>query len=373
MIRVVLASVVALAVAVPSPAGPVPVYIGTYTKGKGQGIVRLDMDAETGALTSRGVVAEAVNPSFLTLSPDSKFLYSVSEVSGQPGVAAFAVDAATGGLKELNRQPTGGGGPCHVAVDPTGRYLLVANYGGGSVSVVPIRPDGSLGERTDLKQHRGGSGVVKSRQEGPHAHSVTLDPTGRRVVVADLGLDQLLVYSLDPATGKLTLADTVASSPGAGPRHFAFHPNGRLAFAINELDSTLTAYRYDPETGKLSAVATARTLPEGFTGGNTTAEVRVHPGGKFVYASNRGHDSIAAFAVDGETGRLTPLGHTPTEGKTPRNFNIDPTGRFLLAANQNSGNVVAFRIDPATGQLTPTGSRVEVPFPVCVLFGKTGQ
>lgn len=352
----------------PAADPPIDIYIGTYSKGAGQGIHRLELDRQTGKLQLHGVVTEAVNPSFLALSRDRRFLFTVSEVSGGPGVAAYAIEP-NGILRFLNRQPVGGNGPCHVAVDPSGKVLLVANYGGGSVNAIPINADGMLKKSTAFVQHpRPGTRVIASRQEGPHAHSVTVDPSGKHVIVADLGLDALISYRLDPVAGTLTKVCEVIVGPGTGPRHFAFHPSGDLAFSINELSSTLTSFRYDGDSGKLTPLGQVSTLPNDFRSENTTAEVRVHPTGRWVYASNRGHDSIVQVEVDGKSGAMTTVGHTPTGGKTPRNFNIDPSGRYLIAANQNSGTVVCFRIDPESGRLTPTGSTVPVPSPVCVLF-----
>jgi 6-phosphogluconolactonase len=355
-------------------AGRLWVYVGTYTDGKGRGIYLLEMDPATGTLTPRGLAAEATNPSFLAVHPSRKFLYAVSEVGESGGrkggaVRAFALDAKTGALTPLNQQSSGGSGPCYVTVDREGRNVLAANYGGGSVAVLPIGEDGRLGAASAFVQHRG-SGTNPRRQEGPHAHSINLDPANRFAVAADLGLDKLLVHRFDASKGTLTPNDPPATSvaPGAGPRHFAFHPDGRHAYVINEMACTVTAFDYNPERGVLTELQTVSTLPEGVKPGYSTAEVQVHPSGKFVYGSNRGHDSIAIFAVDPSSGRLTPVGHQPTQGKTPRNFAIDPSGSFLLAENQDSGTIVVFRIDPQTGRLSPTGQTVEVPAPVCVKF-----
>jgi 6-phosphogluconolactonase len=291
-------------------------------------------------------------------------------------VSGYAVIPETGKLKPLNSQPSGGPGPCHVTVDKEGKNLLVANYSGGSVAVLPIADDGSLKEPSCVIQHKG-TGPNKSRQEGPHAHSINLDPAGRFAFAADLGLDKLLIYRFDAAKGTLTPSDPPFASvaPGAGPRHLAFHPNGRFAYVINEMGMTVTAFAYDAERGALKELQTVPTLPAGreTTPADSTAEVAVHPSGKFLFGSNRGHNSIAIFSVDAETGKLTPAGHESTQGKTPRNFGIDPTGAFLLAANQDTSNVVVFRIDLKTGLLSPTGSSVQVPLPVCVKFVRSGQ
>jgi len=254
-----------------------------------------------------------------------------------------------------------------VAVDPSGACALVANYGGGSVACLPISPDGRLRPATTVIQHQGSS-VDPRRQQGPHAHCIVLDAAGRFAFAADLGLDKILIYRFDPAAGRLSPADPafVRVAPGAGPRHFAFRPDGRFAYVINEMGCTVTAFAYNSDTGSLRTVQSITTLPPGFDGANTGAEIAVHPSGRFLYGSNRGHDSIVAYAIDRRTGRLTCIAHQPSGGKTPRNFSIDPTGKYLLAANQASGNVVVFRIDPRSGRLQPTGHAVDVPSPVCV-------
>jgi 6-phosphogluconolactonase len=353
-------------------AGKATVYIGTYTRGNSKGIYVARLDLATGKLTPAELAAEVVNPSFLTLHPSQPLVYAIGEIGNFAGgksgaVSAFARDAKTGKLTLLNQQSSKGNGPCHVTVDRTGKNVLVANYGSGSVACLPIKEDGSLGEATSFIQHEG-SGPNPKRQQGPHAHSINVDAANRFAIAADLGLDKLLVYRFDAAAGKLTPNDPpfMATAPGAGPRHFASHPGGRYAYAINELNSTVTALSYDAERGVLNPLQSISTLPEGFSGNSTTAEVQVHPSGKFVYGSNRGHDSIAAFAVDAATGKLRFVAHEPTQGKTPRNFGIDPGGRYLLAANQDGNNVVVFRIDTQTGKLAPTGSSIEVTAPVCV-------
>jgi 6-phosphogluconolactonase len=362
-----------MTLAPPPPAGgKVRVYVGTYTSGESKGIYRLVLDLANGALTPEGEPTDTVNPSFLALHPGGRFLYAVNETGDarrdpSGGVSAFAVDRKTGALTFLNRQPSGGPAPCHLTLDKAGRHLLVANYWDGSVSVFPVGADGRLGTATARVQHEG-KGPNAERQDGPHAHSVNLDGAGRFAFVADLGTDRLAVYRYDDAKG--TLAPNVPPAavlpPGAGPRHFAFHPDGRHAYVINELDSTIAVFDYDAARGALAPTQTAPTLPAGFTGPNTTAEVVVRPDGRFVYGSNRGHDSLALFAVEPASGKLTPIGHQPTLGHTPRNFAIDPTGTFLLAANQGSDNVVVFRIDPARGTLTPVGQPTRVPKPVCL-------
>ncbi len=347
------------------------VYVGTYTGRGSKGIYTFELDLASGSTSPVTLAAETVNPSFLALHPSHRFLYAVGEV-GELGsmksgaVSAFAVDPQTGKLSFLNQQPSKGANPCHLAVDNQGKYVLVANYGGGSVAVLPIQSDGRLGEATSFVQHEGKS-VNPQRQEAPHAHSINLDAANRFAIVADLGLDKLLVYRFDATKGTLTPNDPpfVSVAPGAGPRHFAFHPNGRFAYVINELNSTVTAFRYDASKGILTELQTVTTLAGNFQGNNWTAEVQVHPSGKFLYGSNRGHDSIVIFGVEAD-GKLSLVGHQLTQGKFPRHFGIDPTGSYLLAANQDTDNIVLFRIDPQTGRLHPTGQVVDVPTPVCV-------
>jgi 6-phosphogluconolactonase len=320
------------------------------------------------------MVGETVNPSFLAIHPSGKFLYAVNEVGDFGGarsgaVSAFAFDAKAGKLTFLNQASSRGADPCYVVADSTGKNVLLANYSSGTVAVVRLGKDGRLGEASMVIQHTGSS-VDKARQEGPHAHSINLSADNRFAIAADLGLDKLLVYRFDAERGTLEANDPPFAkvNPGAGPRHFAFHPNGRFAYVINEMRSTVTAFSYDPARGVLGNLQTLSTLPPGFSGQNDDAEVRVHPSGKFLYGSNRGHDSIAEFKIDPERGTLTLVGNTPTQGKTPRDFNLDPTGANLFAANQDSDNVVIFRIDAATGRLTPTGHVLSVPSPVCVRF-----
>jgi 6-phosphogluconolactonase len=348
------------------------VYLGTYTGGKSssKGIYVARFHAGTGELSEPELAAEITNPSFLALHPSRPLLYAVGETGGPQGgtVSAFAIDRASGRLKLLNQASSRGGGPCHVAVDRTGRYVLVVNYGTGSVAVLAIRDDGSLGDSTAFVQHSGSS-VNPKRQQGPHAHSVNLSPDNRFAIVADLGLDQVLVYRFDASSGSLQPNDPPFArvAPGAGPRHFTFHPSGRFAYVINELASTVTAFNWDARRGVLSEIQTISTLPKDFSGENYTAEVVVHPNGRFLYGSNRGHDSIAVFSIDRQ-GKLTFIETTPTQGSFPRNFALDPTGRWLLAANQRSDNVVLFRVDPKTGRLSPANRTIRVGSPVCVRF-----
>jgi 6-phosphogluconolactonase len=347
-------------------------YIGTYTGRGSKGIYRCELDLGNGRLSVPVMAAEATNPAFLAIHPNRRFLYAVGEVgefAGQKsgGVSSFGIDPQTGNLTLLNQQPSGGAGPCHLVVDGQGKNVLVANYGGGSVCVLPILPDGKLKEKASLVQHEGKS-VNAQRQESPHAHSINLDATNRRAFAADLGVDKILIYRFDATAGTLTPNDPphLSLAPGAGPRHFAFHPDGRHAYVINELHSTVSALAYEPDKGELKILQTISTLPMDFRGVNHTAEVQVHPSGKFLYGSNRGHDSVAVFAIDSNTGTLTARGHVAEGIKTPRNFGIDPTGRYVVVANQGADNVIVFRVDADTGALQPTGHRIEVPQPVCV-------
>ena len=346
------------------------VYVGSYSKAEETGIHHFKLDFGTGALTPAGGTSGVANPSFVTISPDKKFLYAIGETGGKKGgaVVSFSIDEKTGALTKVSEGSSVGNGPCYVATDKTGKVVLVANYGGGSVASLPVSADGKLSEAGTFVQHKGSS-VDKGRQSAPHAHSINVSPDNKFVMAADLGLDKILIYKLDADKGTMTPNDPPhAETPaGAGPRHFAFHPGGKFLYACGEMTSTVHAYAYDSAKGSLTLIHSLSTLPEPVKG-NSTAECLVHPTGKFVYVSNRGHDSIAIFKVDEESGKLTAAGHCPSGGKTPRNFNIDPTGQFLLAANQGSNNVVVFKIESSTGVPQPTGVQVSVPKPVCVKF-----
>ncbi len=362
-------------------------YVGTYTGGKSKGIYAFRLD-DKGTLKPLGLVAESINPTFLAIHPNQKFLYAANEIGNfgpkknAGAVSAFAIDAETGKLTLLNQQSSGGGGPCHLFVDKTGQCLLVANYGGGSIAALPLQRDGNLGEATAFIQHEGSS-VNKQRQERPHAHYITTDPENRYVLTCDLGLDKVLVYRLGLggyASGGIlsgenvrpTLAPndppSVSVKAGSGPRHLAFHPNGQFTYVINEMGNTLSSYAWDSGKGALREVSTMSTLPEDFQGNNTTAEVEVHPSGRFVYGSNRGHNSIAVFSTNPKTGKLLYVDNQSTQGKNPRHFAIDPSGKYLIAENQDSDSMVVFQIDPTTGRLSPTGQTVEVGKPVCIKF-----
>ena len=345
-------------------------YVGTYTQKDSEGIYIYRFNTETGALRHESVVSGFDNPSFLTLHPQGNILYAVNEDVEAGQVSSFAIDAATGGLTFLNTQPTHGTAPCHLVVEPGGGTLVVANYYSGNVAVYPLKADGSIGNPIQNIQHRG-SGPNQERQEAAHAHSATMSPDGSRVYVADLGIDQVKIYRL--ANGRLVANDPdhVAVHAGGGPRHFDFHPNGRVAYIINELDLTVTACAFDAGTGALTPIQTISTLPDGVTDktGFSCADIHVSQDGRFVYGSNRGHDTLAIFSVDQDSGRLTAAGHASTRGNTPRNFTIDPSGAWVLAANQDSDDIGVFSRDADTGQLSPVGDMVWAPMAVCLRFG----
>jgi 6-phosphogluconolactonase len=350
------------------------VYFGTYTGKDSKGIYACRFRPGTGKLTPVELAGETTSPSFLTVDPALHYLFAANEIGDYNGaktgsVSSFAIDRRSGKLTALNTVASRGADPCYVTVDKGGKNVLVANYTGGSVAVLPVKADGKLGEASDFVQHLGSS-VDRKRQGEPHAHSVVLSPDNRFAVVNDLGLDKLMVYRFDPQKGTLKPNDPPYASvkPGSGPRHFAFHPNGRFAYVINEMGNTVTAFDWNGELGTFHELQTVTTLPQGFTGENTTAEIAVHPSGRFLYGSNRGHDSIVVFAIDPAKGTLTFVEDDSTLGKEPRNFALDPTGGYLFAANQNSNTVVVFRVNPKNGHLTPTGQKFDVPSPVCVTF-----
>jgi 6-phosphogluconolactonase len=351
-------------------------YVGTYTQesSKSKGIYAFRYDAATQEITSLGLAAETTNPSWVALHPNGRFLYAVNEVQNyngpnSGGVSAFSVDRATGKLTFLNEVPSRGADPCYITVDQSGKYVLVANYTGGSIAAFPISADGKLGNASAFVQHTG-HGLNPKRQEAPHAHSIDLSPDERFAFVDDLGLDELLVYKFDKSKGSLKPNNPPFAKldAGAGPRHFALHPSGKFVYVVSEMASTVTAFSGDLKGGMLHRSQSVSTLPDDFKGENDDAEVAVHPSGKFLYASNRGHDSIAVFAIDPAKGTLTVVEHASTQGKTPRNFAIDPTGTLLFAENQQSNNIVVFHIDQNTGKLTATGKVLEVGQPVCVKF-----
>lgn len=355
------------------------VYVGTYTRGDSKGIYRLEFHPRDGSLIAIGEPTEIENPSFLTLHPNGRYLYAVSEVSDYEGtksgsITAYKIAGDSGQLEKLNTESTQGASPCHLQVDQTGQTVVVANYSSGNVVSLPVRETGYLMPVQTLMQHVGRS-VNERRQLGPHAHSVTISPDNQFVYAADLGIDRVVIYRLNPIAGTLTetVARKVILPPGSGPRHFALNPKMNYAYCLNELNSTVSTLSRDPETGGLELLETISTLPDDFEGQNSTAEICVHPNAQFAYCSNRGHDSITWFAIDPVTGALVRKGNVSTEGETPRNFNLDPTGRFLLVANQTTDNVVVFEIDQNTGEPRATGNSVKIPNPVCLKFWKPGD
>lgn len=347
-------------------------YVGTYTHGDSEGIYACHFDPITRTLSEPRLHARLAQPSFLALSPDVRTLYATietSETDGKPGgsVACFTIAQSSGTLTPLNTERTHGGSPCHISADESGSAVVVANYMGGSLSVFPVRTDGSLAPLCAQVQHTGSS-VNAERQEAPHPHSTLLD-SHQRVYCADLGIDRIVLYQLNPKKATLTPLGLppMALSPGDGPRHLAFHPNHKFAYVINELSNSVAAYAYRGGSGELTHLQTVSTLPASFAGASTAAELHVHPSGQFLYGSNRGHDSLVVCRID-ESGRLTVIGHQPTFGKTPRHFAIDPSGRTLIVANQDSHEILCFDVDPGSGQLSKRGSPVRVPNPVCLLF-----
>jgi 6-phosphogluconolactonase len=353
------------------PAGQSTAYIGGYTDKEGKGIYAFRFNSQTGEMLPLGLAVETPNPSFLVLHPSEKYLYSVGYTGPATGprigiISAFSVNPASSKLTLINQQSSGGGGPVRITIDKDGTHVLVANYGTGSVSVLPIKADGRLGSATALQQHTG-HGPNPSRQESPHAHSVVLDPANRFLFACDLGIDKVMIYAFDAAGGKLTLRGWATLPPGSGPRHLAFSPDGRFAYVISELASTLMVYGYDSAHGELTPIQTVSTLPAGWTGINTAAEVRAHPSGKFVYASNRGNDSLVTYRTASD-GTLALAGITPCGGHTPRFFTLDPTGAWLLCANQRSGTITVFRIDQDTGLPKQVGAPVKVPSPTCIVL-----
>jgi 6-phosphogluconolactonase len=349
------------------------VYVGAYTRepfGHGEGISVFQFDPASGEMSHVQTLDGILSPSFLTADPTRRHLYSVNEWD-DGAVSAFARDSETGKLTTLNQQPTHGAAPCYVTMDTAGRYLLVANYAGDTVAVLPIAGDGSLEPASCVIRHQG-SGVNPDRQERPHPHMIAPTPDGRFVLVTDLGTDQIVTYELEAGTGQLVLNRRgpafAEAEPGAGPRHFAFSPGGDTVYVLNELGSSLTAFDYDSNTGTLSARQTVSSLPSDYSGVNYCAHVVVAPDGRFVYGSNRGHDSIAIWPVDPDTRELGLASHQPSGGNWPRNFALDPTGGWLLAANEKSDTIVTFRRDAETGMLTPTGQVTKTASPVAILF-----
>jgi len=371
-----LLTLLAAAAAPAAKPGNYLFYVGTYTEdgSKSKGIYAYRYDAATSAITPLGLAVETTNPSFVALHPNGRFLYAVNEVGNYKGpnsggVSAFSIDRSTGKLTFLNEVASRGADPCYITVDKTGKYVLVANYTGGSIAAFPVLADGKLGESSAFIQHAG-RGTNPERQEGPHAHSIDLSPDNRFAMVDDLGLDELLVYKFDGARGSLTPNDppftTIAA--GSGPRHFVLRPDGKFAYVVSEMGHTVTVLSNDLDNGRLQVLQTVTTLPQDFTGRNDDAEIQILPSGKFLYASNRGDDSIVIYAIERSKGTLAQVGSAHTGGKEPRSFEIDPTGTLLFAENQKSDNIVVFKIDQKTGLLTSTGQVLNVGSPVCLKF-----
>ena len=350
-------------------------YVGTYTEaGRSDGIYLVSMDQRSGKLRQVGSVSSGANPSFLTIHPNGRVLYAVNELekySGKAsgGVSSFAIASDTGALTKRNEQPSEGGAPCYLTVDRSGRVVLVANYVGGNVALLPIQADGTLAHAAHVVQHAG-TGPNAKRQEAPHAHCIVTDPSNRFVLAADLGVDRVFVYRLDLDGKELRHVEggDAVMRAGAGPRHIAFHPVLPLVFVANELDSTVATLRFDAERGKLSPVSTISTIPAGWTGTNYPADIHTASSGRTLYVSNRGHNSIAVFSVAASTGALALEQVVSTKGDWPRNFSLDPTGRWLLVANQRSNSIVVFERDQKSGRLKPSQSSLAVPSPVCLHF-----
>jgi 6-phosphogluconolactonase len=343
-------------------------YFGTYTNGASKGIYGYRFQPSSGNLIPLGLVAASQNPSFLAAHPNGRWVYAVNEQQSGT-VSAFSVDRQTGKLTLLNTVDSRGSSPCHLSFDRTGRFLLVANYGTGSSVTLPIQADGRLGQVVGFVQHHGSS-INPERQKGPHAHYISVSPDNKVALTADLGLDQVLEYRFDAAKGTLTPNNPPFASlkPGSGPRHLVFHPNGKYVYVNGEMSSTLSSFSYDASTGAMKEMQTVSTLPAGFSQTTSTAEIQIDRAGRFVYVSNRGHDSIAIFSVDAAKGTVTPAGFASTNGKTPRAFTLDPTGSYLFAGNQNSDSVVVFKVDPKTGQLAAAKTLTDIPQPVSMVF-----
>jgi 6-phosphogluconolactonase len=339
--------------------------VGTYTSGKSEGIYTFKFNVKTGEFTPESVAKNIKNPSFLAISSDSKYVYSAGETDKQGSVHSFAFDKKTGVLTPLTSQSANGNYPCHVAIDKTGEWVICGNYGAGNLSVFPVEANGSLGKASQTIQHEGKS-INPGNQESPHVHSINIAPNNVDVFVADLGMDKIMTYSLDAKTGKLSAGNPPFTSvkAGSGPRHFEFHPNGKFAYCIQEISGEVVAYDY--KKGSLNTIQTISTKPADLKGDLNCADIHISPDGKFLYGSNRVHDSLAIYEVDAKTGKLAYVAHQSVMGKKPRNFMIDPTGNFVLVANQDSDNIVIFKRDAVKGTLTPTGKEIAVPNPVCL-------
>lgn len=372
--RLVAAALAALAIA-PFAFAQI-MYVGTYTGGDTKGIYAYRFDKSTGKLAPLGLMAETPNPTFLALDPSGKYLYAINEVNEFEGktagsVTAYSVNRATGKLTQLNQVSTGGPGPCAVAVDKTGKALFVANYAGGSFASFPIETGGKIGPMGTFIQDKGSS-VDKSRQEGPHAHSVVVSPDNRFLLGGDLGLDHVRIFRVDAPAGKITPNDPPYATirPGSGPRHLVFAPDGRHVYVVSEMASTVTAFDWNPQRGSLKEIQSVSALPSDFHGTSTAAEIQIDARGRHVYSSNRGNDTIAVFDVDPKTAKLTLVQNESTQGKTPRFFCLDPSGRYVIVGNQDTNSIVTYRVDARSGKLTPTGDKYELGKPVCFVFLK---
>ena len=377
-VRLALAACFASAGAASAQVGPADtlVYVGTYTgpQSKGISLFRLRAEGPEPSLQPLGLAAEFPQPSFLALDPKRRLLFAVNESgswNGRPtgSVASFAIDPASGRLRKISEVSSGGAAPCHLLLDRMGRNLLLANYSAGNVALIRVGSDGRLSEPSAVQQHSGRS-INRQRQESPHAHAVNLDPAERFLFVCDLGIDRVMIYRFDADRGTITPHEPAFAplKPGAGPRHLVFRPDGKFAYVVNELDSTVTAFAYDAARGRLTEIQSISTLPAGFTGRSTTAEIQIHPNGQLLFASNRGHDSLASFRIDPAKGTLTSTGHHPTGGRTPRHFGFDPSGTLVAMGNQDSGTIVLARLDPSTGALTSSAQITATPSPVCHVF-----
>jgi len=349
-------------------------YVGTYTTGKSKGIYRCTFSPSTGNISMEGFTEGIVNPSFLTIAPDNKYLYAVSETDKYEGetsgsVDAYKIDTGTGGLEHLNKRPSHGAAPCFIITSNDGRYVMVANYNSGNLAVFPVAKDGSLGRITDLVQHHG-SGVNPERQEGPHAHSIVLDPANKFALSCDLGTDKVMIYKFDHEHGKLITASQPFAKvkPGLGPRHVKFHPSGRIVYVICEMGNTMLVFDYNPENGHLKQKQLISTLPSDFHGTTDAAELQISSDGRFLYGSNRGADSIVVYSINQKSGEITPVQYQSTLGKFPRHFILDPTEKYLIAANEHTNNVVVFNRDQNSGKITPAGKSIDIPDPVCIKF-----
>lgn len=372
--RLLITIMTTVLVVSPLPAADLLVYFGTRDQGPDKGFSLAHFNTETGALSPPQFIQAAIGPGFFMIHPDGRHLYTANtrglNAPGEGMVSAYEIDPKTGQLKFLNSQPSGGVNPAYVSFDRTGRFVFAANYNGGNVVVLPIKPDGSLGERTAFDQHEGKS-VTPDRAQQAYAHSIIVDPSNRFVLSPDLGLDRVYIYKFDDKTGALTPNDPAwfTDKPGSGPRHILFSPDGKFVYVVHEIANVVGVYAWDGAKGTMAEVQSVSTLPADFTGKSTAAEIQLHPNGKFLYVTNRGHDSVAMFAVEAATGQLTLKQTIPTQGKTPRNFTLDPTGQWLVASNQDSGSAIVYKVDQATGQLTQTGPLANLPAaPFCERF-----